>query len=442
MKKPLALSAQTFRLDVTPPIGGYVCGGLYGRSIGVESPLDLRGVLLDSAGQRCAIAVVDYCYLCGRSHRRMVEAIARGADLPVSHVSVHANHLHDAPLINEEVHAAIADAVPELHDEVYFSQVLERLEQTIVVARHQPATSIASISFSSAPVYEFASSRRILDKNNHCAVRWSVLFRDEDMYLKNAPEGKIDPMLDQVTFYDASGQPRICMSFYASHPQVSCGRGLWSADTIGVARELFEKANPGVFSLNFDGCGGDVTAGKYTTLNRHRNRLVFGLRLYDGMQAAFDRAAPEPLHQVGWNHHAFDMPLRQEEHDEAHYTAMVQDPQIDVPSKYLAGLKVFRLRDRIETYPFSIGRLSLNDYSILFMPAELFVEYQLYAKRRAPSKLTAAAYGDCFLNYVPTDEAFAQGGYEVLPAWTLVDPGCEGRIKEAIDAVLRMKAPA
>jgi hypothetical protein len=430
------LEARTFRLDVTPPIGDYVCGGLSDRSLGVETALELRGVLLEAGTERCALVVVDYCYLCGRSHRRLVEAVAKAADLPAERVSVHANHVHDAPLINEEAHAAFADSIPEIHNENYFVVVLEGVGRAIGMARRDQATPIDRVSFNSAPVYQFASSRRVLDADNRCAVRWSVLWRPEDMHLKEAPEGRIDPMLDQVNFYDAGGVARISLNFYASHPQVSSGRLLWSSDTIGVARELFESRNSGTFALNFDGCGGDVTGGKYTTLNRQRNRLVFGLRLYDAMQAALDSRTIEPVQCVGWIRHSFEMPLCRETHDARHFERIVRDDSLDLGRRYLAAAKLVKLHNEWTTYPFALSRLMLNDFSILFMPAELCIEYQLFAKRKARSRLTAAAYGDCYLNYIATDEAFEQGGYEVDPDWTEVRPGCEGQIKKAIEAIL------
>jgi hypothetical protein len=154
------------------------------------------------------------------------------------------------------------------------------------------------------------------------------------------------------------------------------------------------------------------------------------------MQAAFDSAAPKPVEHLNWFHEVFDMPLRQEEHDEQHHLSILRDDDSDISSKYLAGLKFFKLHNRISRYPFEIVRLAINDCDVLFMPAEMCVEYQLYAKRIARTKLTVAAYADCFLNYVATDEAFEQGGYEVLPAWTEIAPGCEGMIKRAIDEIL------
>ena len=378
------------------------------------------------------MAVLDYCYTCGRSHRRLEEALAEAAEVPVERVTIHSNHVHDAPLVYEEVQ----ELIPGVHNEEYFSSVLDRAKQAITDALATDGTRVGGYCFGGAPVFRFASTRRVLDEKNRCHIRWSVLGDTEDQHLKNAPEGKIDPMLDQILVYDTSGRPFVALSFYATHPQVSSGRLTWSADTIGVARDLFEKANPGVFTLHFDGCGGDITAGKYSTLNRHRNRLVFGLRLYDAMQTALDRAAPEPLDRIGWANQSFDMPLRDEEEGIEHFRRVLEDASSETRDKYLAGLKYIKLREKLSHYPFRLSRLTLGDDSVLFLPAELCIEYQLHAKRRCANRLAVAAYGDCFLNYVATDEAFEQGGYEVRPIWTEVKPGCEELIKRAIDNIL------
>jgi len=60
----------------------------------------------------------------------------------------------------------------------------------------------------------------------------------------------------------------------------------------------------------------------------------------------------------------------------------------------------------------------VNDVSLLHLPAECFIEYQLRAQAVAPNRFVAcAAYGDGGPWYVPTKEAYPQGGYAVSVAW-------------------------
>ncbi|MCC7351494.1 MAG: hypothetical protein IT446_13090 [Phycisphaerales bacterium] len=427
------VALTTFKVDVTPPVGGYLCGGFHERSIGVETALLLRGVIISANGSRYILAGIDFCYLVGRSQRRLIEAMAAGAGVPADQVSLHSNHVHDAPLIDEESHEYIErEAGERVHDEEFFSGVLKRAREAIELAMKSPPREVGGIAFASHAVGRFASTRRVLEPDGSCKVRFSIC---RDAAIRDRPEGLVDPMLDQIVFYDRRQAPMVCLNFYASHPQVSDGRRMISADTVGVALDLFEKSHPEIFPIYFSGCAGDITAGKYTTLDRPRNRLVFGVRLYDAMQEALAKARPGPVGRVRWDERVFEVPLSRIAQDKEHFQAIVRG-EGPVGPKYSAAVKLLRLDEALTSYPYRIGMARFGEIGILLLPAEMVVEYQLYAKAHFRGRLAVAAYGDGFLKYIATDEAFEQGGYEVEPAWTEVSRGIESRIKPELDRVL------
>jgi hypothetical protein len=79
----------------------------------------------------------------------------------------------------------------------------------------------------------------------------------------------------------------------------------------------------------------------------------------------------------------------------------------------------------------------LNDVSLLHLPAECFVEYQLRAQQMAGSRFVAtAAYGDGGPWYIPVKEAYPQGGYEVSVA------NCAPAVDEILSAGIRALIPA
>ncbi len=431
------LVARTFIVDVTPPLGDYLEGGMYERATDIETPLYLRGLVLDQGATRHVIAAIDYCYLICRSHHRLNDAIAAAAGVSPANATVQSVHTHGSPVIFEENHALLESHVPGLHNETWFANLLSTVRAVIQQTVDGPGIAVSGVASSSHPVHEFASTRRVLDEHNRCSIRWSVC---DEPDIRAAPEGKIDPMMDQIVFYDEAGEPCVCVSAYASHPQVGGTYHTISGDTAVPALDVFTKSNPDVFPIYFTGCAGDVTAGKYTTSNGHRNRLAFALKLYDAMQAALDSAPrPEAPGELAWSDHVVPMPLREEPFDEDHCQAVFADPAQSRQDKFLYAWKLMKLLSGCSHYPFRVTRLSIGDIRMLFMPSELCVEYQLYAKRVADGPLLVAAYGDCFLNYVATDEAFDQGGYEVDPMWTEVKQGCEPIIKMAIDHVLAVK---
>lgn len=425
-----------FYVDVTPPIGDYLCGGFHQTSIALETQLSLRGIVLSANDTHYVAACIDYCYLVGRSQARLEDALAAGAGIPAAQVALHSNHVHDAPLINEEMGEVMRDHVPGIHNEAYFADVIQRSRETVAAAMAQPGVEISSVSYAQHPVHQFASSRRVIDETGKCTVRWSV---NNTQDVRDQPEGRIDPNVDQIIFHDRDNEPVACLNFYACHPQVSDGRRTISNDTVGIALDLFQKRHPDVFPLYFMGCGGDITAGKYTTFDRPRNRLVFGVRLYDGIQGAFEAAQPEPLRAVDWDTHVIELPLRAIPESEAHFVAQMREPDLATSHKCLAAMKLQRLWGGIDTYPYRLARLGLNDIDILFLPSEMVIDYQFYARARARGRLAVAAYGDGFLKYVAHDAAFDEGGYEVEPLWTEVDKGIQAPIRAAIDKILDKK---
>ena len=303
------MQLHTFQVDVTPPVGVHVSGWL-DPAIGVETPLYVRGVILCEGDTRCVIAVADFCYTCGRSHERIEQALASAAGVSVSHATLHSNHVHEAPMIYEQAWSVVDEFAPgqgARHPEQYFQSMLADTHTAIRDALAKPAANVPAVSFAEHTVDKFASTRRCLDEDNHCHIRWS---RDNPLtgWLRDYPEGPIDPVLSQIVFYGDGDQAVCCMNFYACHPQVSNGRALWSGDTVAVAIKLFEHAHPGVFPMYFDGCDGDVTAGKYTSNIPLRDQYVFGTRLFDAMHGAFAKHQPQPLQRVRWRDNVVTTP--------------------------------------------------------------------------------------------------------------------------------------
>jgi hypothetical protein len=389
-------------------------------------------MILDFSGSRCVIASIEFCYLVGRSHARLIAAIASAADTAVSNVTAHSTHAHDAPLMDEESHGLLARHGHNAHNEAYFAQVLNDTHAAVAAAVRTEAIAVKAVAQTSHPVHEFASKRRVIGSDGRCLTRWSICSNRD---IRDAPCGKIDPDLRQVILFDETQKPVAVVHCYACHPQVSDGRGLVSGDAPGRAVELFSRAYPGIFSVYLTGCAGDITAGKYTTQNKLRNQILFGNRLFDAMDSAFLKAVPHALESVRWADQVFDLALAPVEQPMDDWEALMRRPSDggqDIAIQYIAAAKAWRVERKMDCYPFRLSKLSLNGIDLLFCPAELLLEYQRFAQSLRPSVIVAA-YGDSFLKYVAPAECFSQGGYEVEPLWTEVGPDSEVVIKDAIE---------
>ena len=77
-----------------------------------------------------------------------------------------------------------------------------------------------------------------------------------------------------------------------------------------------------------------------------------------------------------------------------------------------------------------IPLVRLGPVSILHLPGEPFIEYQLYAQSLSTGFVAVAGYGEGGPGYVCTDEACVEGGYQ--PGASRVCPPSEQRLREAI----------
>jgi hypothetical protein len=96
---------------------------------------------------------------------------------------------------------------------------------------------------------------------------------------------------------------------------------------------------------------------------------------------------------------------------------MVGDAKNSKADRIRPAMRVSWIKRLAAAQPIVLSALHINSATLLHLPAESFVEYQLRAQSLAPGRFVAtAAYGDGGPWYIPTRQAFPQGGYEVSVA--------------------------
>src|SRR5690606_12325532 len=150
---------------------------------------------------------------------------------------------------------------------------------------------VTEIGIAQARVKKVACNRRILGRDGKVAM-WRAS-SCKDPAARAEPEGLIDPYLKCVSFWDGN-QAVAALHFYATHPMSYYGKGGVSADFAGLAREQCRREDPGVHHVYFNGCGGDVSAGKYND-GSPEMRPVLMQRVHAGMRAAFAQTRRQPV---------------------------------------------------------------------------------------------------------------------------------------------------
>ena len=427
------LRVAAFSCDVTPAVGSPLeeCDPPVATS--VDIPLLAKGIVLTDGRTRYALCAFDYCELRTGGHDLFRRKIADALNVNELQVEVHCIHQHDAPLydVNAEMLLNLVPSPPHLGDPSFLESVSDRVASAAGDAlKHlEPFTHIG---YGKAKVEKFASNRRVPMPDGSIGVRLSHC---NDPVLIAAPEGLIDPWLRTITLFNQQ-RPIVRLHYYASHPQSYYGKGHINPDTPGLARERLEKEE-GITQIYFTGCAGNVAAGKYND-GSHEARLQMAERLHQGMKGAIAATQKEQCSEITRKSTEVRFALRAEpDFSETYFREVLKDPNQPYHQRTKAVLALawyerLKVRPTVDLSCYQIGPVS-----VLHLPGEAFVEYQLYAQSLRPEAFIAtAAYGELGTGYICTDKAFTEGGYE--PTQSFVGPPSEADLKAAIHGLIAL----
>ena len=422
-------SIAPFRFDVTPPLNHALLGGLVMPAIGYDDSLEAIGYVLLGPETPIVVCAVDWAGLMNDAHLAWRNALAEAAGTTPDRVAVHCVHQHNTPFACPEARALAGKHkdLPEIFDPVFFETCLARGRAAIKTAltRLQPVTHVAH---GESIVHRVASNRRVA-RNAAGRVTTMRLSSCTDPKMRALPEGTIDPKLQTVAFFNGERKV-VCCHYYATHPMSYYRDGRVSSDFCGLARKQRQAEEPGCTHLYFTGCAGNVAAGKYNQ-GSPADRVALTKRIHAGMRKSESKLRPRPLETVEWRTEEFRPPAAP---TPTARTLAAQLRQVTLPEvdRLLAAFRLAWLRRAKRGVPIVLSCLRLNRISVLHLPGEIFVEYQLRAQSLGHGQPVAtAAYGDDGLWYLPTKEEYPKGGYENTVAF------CSRKTDGLLTAALR-----
>ncbi len=426
-----SLRISTFDVDATPPVGSYLAYDLMVNSW--DLGLRAKGIVLMGSGQPVVLCSVDWIGISNDSQDAFKDALAEAAGTIPERVAVHTIHQHDAPISDFGAERLLKEAGmnPLSYESSFQREVIRRLGVAVKNSLEN-AQPLTHIGLGQAEVYEVASNRRIIGTDGKVKATRSSSTKDPSV--RAEPEGLIDPMVSLVSFWNGD-QPVAVLSYYANHPQSYYRLGIANPDYPGVARFMRQLAVPQALHIHFNGAGGNLTAGKYNDGSKE-NREILAERLADGMKRAWETTEKQAVNadNVAWNYIPVALPP----------ASFIDGLQTEMKTKDMVFLtnnlfKLVWLRRLRTGKKINLNCLSMGSARILFMPGELFVEYQLAAKKMRPDLFVAmAAYGDYATGYICTAKAYQEGGYEAGIA-SAVTPEAEGIILETIRKLLKAR---
>lgn len=431
----MKLQIASFRFDVTPPLGHSLCGGWIPSAANIEDPLEAIGFVLLGEGTPVVVCSVDWTGLCNDAHYQWRKALADAVGTSVERVAVQCVHQHDAPfacLETDKIVRAQVDLPPNLDPE-FFNVCLQRAGAAVRECLKTPRR-LTHIAAAQSQVEQVASNRRILNEAGQILKNRSVAAGSDD--LRDLPTGVIDPWLKTVAFYDGREKVAACY-YYAVHPiSYCCNEGNVTSEFVGHARRLkAEHDTPGCTHIYFTGCAGNINAGKYYNSSHREKRQVLTQRIFAAMEQASEQLRPEPIKAVRWAIADFLPPVNPAfSTDELE--KQINDHSRRVVHRNRPAFTLAWLRRRAEKKPITLSALHINQISLIHLPAEPFVEFQLRTQMLQPERFVATAgYGDGGPWYLPTAEAYFQGGYEVSVAFS--GPQADDLLMQGIQTLMQ-----
>lgn len=411
------LHIATFECDVTPPLEHPLCGGWIEPVRGVDDPLKALGVVLLGAGKPVVLCAVDWTGLRNEAFRIWRKALADAAHTTPEHVSLHCVHPHNAPFADTEAEKLIAAAgAAKSLDLKYYDDCVKRTAEALKASLPK-ARPFSHIGTGAAKVEEVASNRRIVVGGK---VKFTRTSATKDEAVRKEPEGLIDPYLRTLSFWN---KEKLVASLhtYACHPMSYYGDGRVSADFCGLARQKLQDEDKDVFQVYFNGCGGNVTAGKYNDGSK-ANRVVLRDRIHKAMKASLTATKQQPVDGWEWRFEPVKfLPRKEPSFGEEASRKALEDPKQTAAKRNNSAYQLAWLK-RADT-PVELNCLDFGGkVQTLFLPGEAFIEYQLAAQKLRPdATVHVVAYGDDGTGYIPTAAAYLEGGYEPTVALTSAD---------------------
>jgi neutral ceramidase len=429
------LQAGLAEIDITPPIGYRMDGYFTERlSTGVKDPLMAKALVFQQGDTKSALVVAD---LLGVPQTLTREVRARAAvrtGIPAANIAVTATHTHTGPLFSGERARIFSDQARQKSgsDPLASINYVERLRDRLVevIAAANADLSPATLDFAAAREDRLSFNRRYHLNDGTVATNPGI---SNPKIV--GPAGPIDPDLPFLLISKprlntdetrASGEktPVGSLSVFAMHLD-TVGGTEYSADYAGqltgaLRREFGDK----FISVFGTGTCGNINHIDVSGTRRYSARLI-GEQL---AISALSIRSREPIADAALGAASGRLSLALRKVSDAQVAAARANvPKIgttDLPFlTQVETVSTLDLFSREPTLEAEVQVLRLNrDTAIVLLPGEIFVELGLAIKRASPFKHTLVIeLSNDNPAYIPTEEAFKQGGYE--PVNSRIEPG-------------------
>jgi len=421
------------RADITPPVGIPLIGFAgRGPAIGVHDPLYATALVASDGSQTIALIACDLLYVSADLTAAVRQEIEGRLGIPGTCVALTCTHTHYGPETDpESSHPDVA---------AYLGALMFQLAGLVQEAMASRQTALLGVGWGQSDIGINRRERR----------------PDGSIWLGRNPGGPVDRSVGVCRIGDACGVPMATIVNFAAHPVSQNSRmQLVSSDYPGQARQVIERLT-GAPCLFLQGACGDINAVRME--DSYEPARSLGVRLgcevvrvwetiapsHEGCLASASEVRRLPGYRYGSAEHA--SALAAELDDEVRRLQAEKAPE---GARYWAELRLKRAREAVaswhggpalEPVDAEFQAYRLGDLAWATAPAEVFNEIGGEVKALSPFRDTFfVGYANGSIGYLPTPNAYDEGGYEVTHACR-VDPAAAGIAIETCSRLLQQVA--
>ena len=375
--------AAVVKIDISPKTPQWLMGYGARKSTGVRDPIHHRIAALDDGATQVFLVASDLCLFSPTVYHEVTTELKRQLGIEPKQVWWTVTHSHSTPEVGPPGMYDVLLKGRSEHpwDRDYCEFVKTKLIEGIRQAREQltPARIAIGTGMSRANI-----NRRARDADGKISLGLN-------------PDGPTDRQIGLIRLERADGSPLGLIANYAMHGTVLGGSMLQiSGDGPGIVTSYVEEKF-GATTLYINGAAGNL-APIYTVQELARSHIgEFRVLLGDKIiEANRTLGAGTPDAKLWLGETWIETPRKEE--------LGWSDEIKDYAAKSASGADLVRIPVRV---------LRINDTVVWGSPVELFCEIALRVRSDSPFRHNFFfGYTNGWLGYLPTAQAFKEGGYE------------------------------
>jgi len=439
-----AIRVGAAQVDITPKADTHLSGavGLHRPARMVRDPLYAKAVVLERQGRKLCVLSMDLTIITSEYTAEIRKAAAELGFDPAS-VMVHVVQNHSAPSLGDFMldrdfeGIAPEDAWLRGSDASYNAYALERAIEAVRQANSSLAP--ARIGAGSGIEGRMAVNRRAVQRDGTVCMPGPGSAGPLGPTNIRYTEGPIDPEVGVVCAIDDSMSLKAMLLHYSCHPvHVFGSQRDVSADWPGAwADEMRERCGAGCVPAIINGACGNINPWDHYNPDYQNDHKIMGKTLADMAENVIRTLEFKDDCELDWRLDKIRIPLRELDPERLEWARDIlarhpeplwtDDTHTQTDYDWIMAAQMWSVqlcKNRDSHLEYEIQVLRIGDIAIVGLPGEPFVEGQLRIKIASPTYPTYVAHCTSqYVGYLPTLEAFARGGHEVVTThWSKLAP--------------------